>query len=149
MPYVMFGYKCSEHASTKVSPYSIMHAVEPTIPLAIKSRFEGFVDTDDPERAAVSQCAQQCSTAPDYNPSRGNLLIAQYRETLRYALMHGRVRLPVLRRLNPGDYVYHRNNSARASLDAKAQPGIYSIMEQSPAESLCWKDNAAQPSPPT
>lgn len=35
LPYVLLGCSCSEQASTKVSPYTIM---EPTIPLVIKPR---------------------------------------------------------------------------------------------------------------
>lgn len=53
LPYVMLGYNCSEQASTKVSPYSIMHVVEPTLPPAIKPSFEGYVDLDDPKSVAV------------------------------------------------------------------------------------------------
>lgn len=38
----MLGYNCSEQASTKVSPYRIMRAVEPIIPPTVKPRFLGL-----------------------------------------------------------------------------------------------------------
>lgn len=41
-----------------------------------------------------------------------NLLIAQHWDTLRYTRMRGGGFLPILRRLNIGDYMYHRNNGA-------------------------------------
>lgn len=56
----------------------------------------------------------------------------QHRDTLRYAPMRGGVALPLLRRFNVGDYVYHRNNGARNSLEAKAKSQIYRAMEIRP-----------------
>lgn len=56
-------------------------------PPAIKPRFEGFVDLDDPEMAATS--ILQCKTALRCNTTTagGDLLIAQHRDTLLYARM--------------------------------------------------------------
>ncbi|GIL92187.1 hypothetical protein Vretifemale_19732, partial [Volvox reticuliferus] len=36
LAYVMLGYNCSAQSSSRVAPYHILHAVEPTIPPAIK-----------------------------------------------------------------------------------------------------------------
>ena len=133
LPYVMLGYNCSDQASTRVSPYSILHAVEPTIPPAVKHRFEGLVDLDQPDLAAQSILQRSAALRRNITTAGGNLLIAQHRDTLRYARMRGGGALPILRRFNPGDYVYHRNNGARSGLDAKAKPDIYRVMESKPS----------------
>jgi len=41
--------------------------------------------------------------------------------------------LPLLRRFNQGDYVYHRSTSARTSLDPKAKPEILRVTEVKPS----------------
>lgn len=40
LPYIVLGYNCSEQASTKANPYSMMHSVDLTLPPAAKPRFE-------------------------------------------------------------------------------------------------------------
>ena len=129
LPYIMLGYNCSEQASTKVSPYSIMHAIEPTIPPAVKPRFEREVDLDDPELAATSVLQRSAALRRNMTLAGGNLLIAQHRDTLRYARMRSGGTLPILRRFSVGDFVYHRNTSARTSLEAKARPDILRVAE--------------------
>ena len=62
----------------------------------------------------------------------GNLLIAQHRDTLRYARLRGGTTLPVLHRFNVGDYVYYRNTTGKTSLDAQAKPEILRVAEVRP-----------------
>lgn len=50
----MLGYNCSEQEATRVSPYGLMHTVEPTIPPAVKPRFAEQLNLDSPEAAAAS-----------------------------------------------------------------------------------------------
>ncbi|GIL87971.1 hypothetical protein Vretifemale_16010, partial [Volvox reticuliferus] len=52
LAYVMLGYNCSVQSSSRVAPYHILYAVEPTIPPAIRERFSHEVDLDDPKAAA-------------------------------------------------------------------------------------------------
>lgn len=59
------------------------------------------------------------------------MLIAQYYDTS-HVRMPGGSTLPVLRCFNVGDYVYYRNNGARTSLDGKAKPKVYYVMEVNP-----------------
>jgi len=96
LPYIMLGYNCSDQASTKVSPYSILHAVDPTIPPAVKQRFEEPVDLDNPELAARSILQRSAALRHNITTAGGNLLIAQHRDTLRYARMRGGGNSPLI-----------------------------------------------------
>ncbi|EFJ48675.1 hypothetical protein VOLCADRAFT_117582 [Volvox carteri f. nagariensis] len=135
LPYVMLGYNCSVQSASRVTPYHVMHAVEPTIPPAIKQRFESDVSLDDPEAAARSIMQRAAALRRHMAVAGGNLLIAQHRDTLQYARMRGGAVLPRLRRFEMGDYVYYRNTSARASLDPHAKPDILRVTELPNAQS--------------
>lgn len=74
----MLGYNCSGQALTKFSPYSIMHAVEPTIPPDTKPRFEGLVNLDDPELATSSMLQHCAALRCSITIAGGNLVIAQH-----------------------------------------------------------------------
>lgn len=59
-----------------------------------------------------------------------NLLFAQHRDTLRYARLRGSGTVwPSSRKFEVDDFVYHRDSSARTSLDAKVKPDIYRVGE--------------------
>ena len=133
LPYIMLGYNCSVHSSTKVSPYSILHAVDPVIPPAIKERFAEEVNLDDPEAAARSIMQRGTAVKRNMTIAGGNLLTAQHRDKLRYAALRTGGMSPVLRRFEVGDYVYYRNTTARTSLEATARPDIYRVIEARPS----------------
>ena len=52
VPYIMLGYNSSVQASTGMSPYHVMFGVPPTVPPAIKERYEGALELGDPVTAA-------------------------------------------------------------------------------------------------
>ncbi len=54
LPYAMLGYNSSEQASTRFSPFQLVHAVPPTIPAAIRQAFEAPLDFNDLEAAQAS-----------------------------------------------------------------------------------------------
>lgn len=116
----MLGYNCSEQASTKASPCSVMHAVEPIIPPAVKPRFLEYVD--NPGLAAVSILQRSAALRRNITMAGGSLLIAQHYDTLRYARMRGGGTLRGLRWLNVRDDVYHRNNGAPHQFGHQGEP---------------------------
>ncbi len=58
LPYAMLGYNSSEQASTRFSPFQLVHAVPPTIPAAIRHTFAEPLDFDDPDVAEASVVAR-------------------------------------------------------------------------------------------
>ncbi|KXZ41434.1 hypothetical protein GPECTOR_470g390 [Gonium pectorale] len=54
LPSIMLGYNCSVQDCTKLCPYTIVHAVDPVIPPAIKDRLSSDLDLDNPEEVASS-----------------------------------------------------------------------------------------------
>ncbi|GIL83832.1 hypothetical protein Vretifemale_12544, partial [Volvox reticuliferus] len=132
LAYIMLGYNCSVQSSSRLAPYHVMHAVEPTIPPAIKERFSEEVNLDDQEMAASSVMQRAAVLRRHMAVAGSNLLIAQHRDTLRYARMRGGAVLPRLRRFDIGDYVYYRNTTARTTLDPQARPEILRVTEVRP-----------------
>ena len=127
LPYIQLGYNCSAQASTRISPYQLIYGVAPTVPPAIKERMEGLVELDDPKTAAdllikrAQALKENCVTAAD------NLLIAQHRDTLRYAHVRSGSYAPRLFNLRPGSFVYLRREPANTA-QMKARPEIYRIV---------------------
>jgi hypothetical protein len=144
LPYVMLGYNCSTHKSTGFSPYLILHGVEPTIPPAIKPRFDAPVSFDGEELAAASILARADAMRQRMAIAGENLLIAQHRDTLRYAALRGGGYHPKLREFDVGDYVYYRNTSSRTTLDPPAQPTILRVIEVRPSGILVLEGHCGQ-----
>ncbi|GIL49142.1 hypothetical protein Vafri_5618 [Volvox africanus] len=132
LAYIMLGYNCSPQSSSKLAPYHIMHVVEPTIPPAIKERFNADLNLEDAEAAARSIVQRAVVLRRHMAIAGGNLLIAQHRDSLRYACLRGGAMLPCMRRFEIGDYVYYRNTSARTALDPEAKPEILRVVEVRP-----------------
>ena len=132
LPYIMLGYNCSVHQSTGFSPYLIMHGVEPTIPPAIKPRFVDHISFDDPELAVSSLLSRGEAMRQRISIAGDNLLIAQHRDTLRYAALRGGGYHPKVREFEVGDYVYHRNTTSQTTLDPAAKPTILRVIEVRP-----------------
>ncbi|PNH01098.1 Retrovirus-related Pol polyprotein from transposon [Tetrabaena socialis] len=132
LAYIMMGYNCSIQQATRISPYALLHATEPTIPPAVRARFEAPLDLDDPTTAAQSIMFRSAALRRNMATAGSNFLIAQHRDTLRYARMRGGALTPRLRRFELGDYVYYRNTTSRTSLDAKAKPQVLRDAEVHP-----------------
>ncbi|GLC55390.1 hypothetical protein PLESTB_000982200 [Pleodorina starrii] len=144
LPYVMLGYNCSTHKSTGFSPYLLLHGVEPTIPPAVKPRFDVPVSFDDGELAAASILTRADAMRHRMAIAGENLLIAQHRDTLRYAALRGGGYHPKLREFDVGDYVYYRNTSSRTTLDPPAQPTILRVIEVRPSGVLVLEGHCGQ-----
>jgi len=54
MPWLIFGYNCSTQASTRMSPYNMLHARHPVIPSAHVHNLSLLIDLNDPAEAEKS-----------------------------------------------------------------------------------------------
>ena len=102
VPYIMLGYNSSVQASTGLSPYEVMYGVPPTVPPAIRKRYGGAIELDDPATAAAvvlrrAQALRECCII-----AGDNMLIAQHRDTLRYAEVRSGSYAPRLFNLQQG-----------------------------------------------
>ena len=124
----MLGYNSSVQASTGLSPYEVMYGVPPTVPPAIRERYEGAIELDDPATAAAvvlrrAQALRECCII-----AGDNMLIAQHRDTLRYAEVRSGSYAPRLFNLQPKAFVYLRREPSNTAL-MEARPQIFRIVE--------------------
>ena len=127
IPWVMLGYNCSTQASTKMSPYYMLHARHPVIPPAHVERFDQPIDFNDVE-LAIRNVLERAHAARQAGIIAGeNLRIAQHRDTLRYATIKGGGYLPTLRQFQVGDFVYLRRRMLDSTLQIPAKKEIYRV----------------------
>jgi hypothetical protein len=128
LPWVMLGYNCSAQASTKFSPYQIMHGQLPTLPARLRPRLEQVIDFDDP-RVAERELLERGKLVQELCIMAGqNLAIAQHRDTLRYAQVRSGAYKPRLTKFAAGDFVYLRRPTSTA-LHMRVRPTIYKIYQ--------------------
>jgi hypothetical protein len=109
-----------------------MHAVTPTIPPAIRERMTQPVNLDYPEAAAADFLARASLVKERAVIAGDNLLIAQHRDTLRYAKLRSGAYTPQLRRYLPGDFVWVRKQH-KAGLDIAYKQLILRVQEVRPS----------------
>lgn len=134
VPWIALGYRASPQAASKLAPYQMLYAVAPTIPPNIRERFVEPIDFDDHEAASdallrrAADVKRMCITAGD------NLLIAQHRDTLRYAKLRSGGYLPKVLRFETGDFVYtKRLKREYTTLQARARPEVLRVKEVRPS----------------
>ena len=125
------GYRCTPQEATKVSPYHVLFGCEPVVPPSIRERMAGPINFDDPESAALSilERAKACSDAAII--AGKNILIAQHRDTLRYARLRSGGYLPQVVRFIVGQYVYVKDSAD--PLHANARSEILRVQEVRPS----------------
>ena len=117
LPELLLGYRCSPQMSTRYSPYELLYGgVRPVVPPSVRERFALPIDFDNTTAASESLLARAEWIRQAHPTAAGNLLIAQHRDTLRYAAIRtGRyLAKPVV--YKPGDYVYVRRGSVANTL---------------------------------
>ncbi len=132
IPWISLGYACSPQESTRLSPYSILYGVSPVVPPAARERMNTPLNFDDLSGAEEQLLSRAEAMKRACAMAGGNLLIAQHRQTLRYAAVKGGGYSPQLRRFQPGDFVYLRRGSKRTSLELQARPEILQVLEVRP-----------------
>ena len=133
IPWIMLGYNCSEQAASGFKPYQLMHAQLPTVPPAVVQRVDVPLDFDIPADELGKQLLQRAQRLQrDCVMAGENLLIAQHRDTLRYAAVRSGMFKPRERKFAVGDFVYQRLQGAEA-LHMRARPAIYRIKQVKPS----------------
>ena len=127
MHWIALGYRCSVQESTGYSPYLLLYGVQPIVPPAVRERLEPGVDFDQPERAADQLRARAVALKRVCAAAGHNLVIAQHRDTLRYAKVRGGRYVPKLFKFQVGDYVYLMQGTDEYTLEARARPVILRV----------------------
>ena len=136
LSYALLGYRCSEQSRTGFSPHFLLHGVQPVIPPAARKTFTGQVDLDDPEQTSTFLQERAVALHAAMPIAAGNLLIAQHRDTLRYAQRRSGGFSPRLHRYQVGDLVYLKNYSAKSTLDMPTRAEILQVMQVNPSGTL-------------
>ena len=106
LPWVLLGYRASPQESSKLSPMQLLYSRDPVIPPATVDRLAEPLLLD-----ATQAAADQLLKRSEYLKQAGvvvdnNLRIAQHRDTLRYARVHGGAYLKKVFKFQEGDFVY-------------------------------------------
>lgn len=128
LPGIVLAYNCSPQSSTKQAPYALLYGRVPLLPVQAAARMRVEIDPDDPELASLDLAERVVLLRQAVPMAMGNLGIAQHRDTLRYARVHGGGYAPVITRIHPGDVVYVRDHAATA-LEPSVKRTILQVVE--------------------
>ena len=130
MPWVVLGYKVTPQESTKLSPYEMLFACKPELLSVHRERLLEPINFDDPEIAAQS-ILERAKLVEGFVPIAGrNILIAQQRDSLRYAKLRSGGYLPSIVNFKVGQFVYVRDHNP---LHKKARPEIFRVVDVRPS----------------
>ena len=135
LPFILLGYRASVQAATRMSPFYMMYARHPTIPPAIRERFQVPIDLDNPNFTAVELLLRADLVKQAMVTAGEGIKIAQARDTLRYAKVRGGSYLPRIHRFQVGDYVYLRTRQ-KYSLDPPVNDTILRVIGFTPQHNL-------------
>jgi hypothetical protein len=130
--WIALGYRCSRQASTGFSPYELLYARRPVIPPAIWQAVDAPVVFDDPALAATTLLQRAQHVRRVCPEAFGNLLIAQHRDSLRYAMVRSGSFQPTLVKFFPGQFVYVARPATANTLQVKARPEILKVVTVNP-----------------
>ena len=136
LPWIGLGYNSSTQQATGFSPYYLLHGVEPVVPPAIKERMSAPMELLDDDQLALQLQLRAAAVRQAGVVAGGNLLIAQHRDTLRYATIRSGTYHPRLRRYAVGDYVYVRVGEPNNKLDMSHYNHILRVVELTAAGNL-------------
>jgi len=118
LPWIALGYRCSPQEATGYSPYQLLYGVTPVVPPAARARLSQPLAFEDPDLLAKSLSERARTMQREAPLAGGNLLVAQQRDTHRYARVRATGYKPRFHLLQPGDYCYvgRRNESSTLQL---------------------------------
>lgn len=118
LPWIAMGYRMSRQTSLAgYSPYFLLFGRHPLVGTKVRDVVQKVVDLDDPDVWARVVNDRAKLFEKDIPAAFDNLLIAQHRDTLRYAHTRSGNFQPKLHRFEVGDLVYLRRQKAD-SLDS-------------------------------
>jgi hypothetical protein len=114
VPWIVMGYVVTPQAASKISPYQALFAVPPIIPPSIRERIDVPVNFDDQELCAQSILLRAALMQKDSAISGHNQLIAQHKDTQRYARLRSGGYVPLSSPFFNGQYVYVTKNRGKS-----------------------------------
>ncbi|GAX81110.1 hypothetical protein CEUSTIGMA_g8544.t1 [Chlamydomonas eustigma] len=132
LPWIALGYRVTPHESTKLSPFQLVYACKPILPASVRERLSEPVDFDNIEAAVTSIVERAEILSANCAIAGQNLLIAQHRDTLRYAKLRSGAYYPSLRKFTEGQYVYVVDHS-ESSFHKKADPTVLRVQSVRPS----------------
>lgn len=153
IPWITLGYNCSKQQSTGYSPFFLLHGTEPVIPPAVMGRFSSpLAFTRATEHLDPCLLLARADAIRAAGVMAGdNLLIAQHRDTLRYAAVRSGSYKPRLHRYMVGDFVYVAWGQSNHKLDTSHYSNILRVHKFLPSGNLlligrCGRTYSANPS---
>ncbi|GLC44517.1 hypothetical protein PLESTB_000064800 [Pleodorina starrii] len=133
LPWLQLGYNCSPQASTGHSPYLLLYGAQPVIPPAVRERVTEPLDPAN-ETQFYDHLTRRAELFQRLMPeAAGNLLIAQHRDTQRYARVRAGGYQPRIERFEPGDYVYVLARNRNSTLQPPTRDSVLRVVQVSPA----------------
>ena len=126
---MVLGYNCSPQQSTGISPYELMYARAPVISPAVQESLSKPLNYDDPEGASADLLARKKKVAEMTPMALQNLAIAQHCDQLRYLKVRAPNYTPKQHHFQPGQFVYVQLLQRYSTLQPRAQPVIYQVLE--------------------
>ena len=127
--WLALGYRCSPHNSTGFTPYELMYARPPIVPPAVKEVVSAPLDLDDAAAAEKDLLLRKQRLQQACPMALENLAIAQHRDQLRYLKVRAPDYKPRTYRFQQGDFVYVQQLSRNSTLQPRAKPVIYRVLE--------------------
>jgi hypothetical protein len=129
LPWIAMGYRMSRQASLAgFFPYNLLFGRHPIVGSKVRDIIQNVVDLDDPAIWACVVSDRVKLFEKDIPAAFDNLLIAQHRDTLRYAHTRSGHFQPKLHRFEVGDLVYLQWQKAD-SLDSNVGRLILKVKE--------------------
>ena len=133
IPWLLMGYRCSPQKSTGFSPYELLYAQTPVLPPALVARLDSTISFDSPQLAAADLARRRELVKQHCPMALQNLQIAQHRDEQRYKHIRSGAYLPKKHRFEVGDYWYTHQSHTANTLQPKAKPAIYCLVEVRPS----------------
>jgi hypothetical protein len=129
LPFIAMGYRMSRQSSlSSFSPYYLLYGRDPILGVSLQRRCAPVVDLDDPSVWLDVVTDRASAFARELPMAMDNLLIAQHRDTQRYATVRSGSYRPKMRKFEVGDYVYLRRQTLD-TLDVDVSPRILQVAE--------------------
>ena len=108
LPWIALGYRATPQESTKYTPFQLMYSADCITPPNIKERFQMPIDFDNLPADELAASLQDRADAMQRSCAmvHTNLLVAQHRDSLRYARLRSGSYNPKVLNFQKGDYVY-------------------------------------------
>ena len=133
LPWIALGYRATPQESTKYTPFQLMYSANCIIPPNIRERLAVPLDFDhlSAEELATSLQVRAEAMRQACAMVHTNLLVAQHRDTLRYARLRSGSYNPKILNFQTGDYVYLRDLAD--ALHPTARPEILRVKDVRPS----------------